>query len=280
MKRWALVAALIPFAAAAPAAAAQDKGKKPPAPAAADEDPPLSAEEQKKHDAEVKATLAELRAQKNKDRMQDRIGQMGAQGGRVHRDVLMAFAKGNKNHEFVDSAFQALAKIGGSKVVDYLAADDALGAYNNFLVQVAAAKALGEMGNPRAAPALVATMLNPRTKIEVASACCQAAAKAAPQDPKVAAGVLQLSKAKDDTLRANAVEALGGLGSQAAYDRLIEALQKDGNTRVRGAAAKGLGVLGRKEALPALQVAAAEDKGDSVRTLAMEAIKALGGVSK
>lgn len=261
-------------------AVAQDGAKKPPAAKPnPDVDPVLTPEEQKKHDLEVKKLVAELKAQRNKDMMQSRIEQIGAGGGRVARDALMAFAKGNSNHEFVATTFKALSGFKGKTVLEYLCAPDALKAYNNFLVQIAAADALGEMKDPRAADPLIEVAKHPKTKIEVASACCHAMVKADPKSSKVAECLMTHSAAKDDTLRANAVESLGGLKSEEAYKRLLEVLEKDGNTRVRGAACTGLKDLGRKDALPALQKAAKGDKSDTVRTLAMEAIKALGGVA-
>ena len=102
----------------------------------------------------------------------------------------MLYAKGNKNHEFVDEAFQALAKIRGKQVVEYLCAENALRAYNQFLIQVAAAKALGVIADPRATDALLEVIRFPRSKIEVVGACCQAVALVNPKDPKVIEAVM------------------------------------------------------------------------------------------
>jgi HEAT repeat protein len=248
----------------------------PAAPAPAPEETELEGEALKLHEEEVKKLLAALNTEKNQEIVRSRIEQYGTQATRAHRDCLMRYATGNKNHEFVKHAFDALAKISGKKTIDFLGGKSALRS-QDFMVQLSAAEALATMKDPRAAGPLLDALTDKTTKIEVMGAAAIAAAKVAPTDERVVETLFSLAEAKKDTIRANAMEAIGHLASDKAVALLAKILAEDKNTRVRGAAAKGLGLTKRPEAIPALERAVAEDKAFTVRDEAMSAIRMIQG---
>ena len=244
-------------------------------PPAADADPVLSPEEAKAHKAKVKALLKRLRGERNKERVRADI-QLMASGGRVERDALIEFSRGQKNHDFLTEAFKTIGKIGGETAIEYLTGKYGLRSFSNFLVQIAAAEALGAMGDARGVDAMLEVLDHRKAKIEVQGAICQALSKCAPTDERVVEAIFRKSHHKKDTIRANAIEALGRLRSDEAYERLVHLLVKDKNTRCRGAAATALGHTGRREAVPHLQTAAREDKAFTVKKCATDALKQLG----
>jgi hypothetical protein len=240
-----------------------------------DADPVLTAEQAKEHEARVKVLVKRLRKERNKERVRADIQLMGA-GGRAERDALIEFSRGHKNHDFLTEAFKSIGSIGGKTAIEYLTGKYALRSFSNFLVQIAAAETLGELGDARGVDAMLAVLADRKAKIEVQGAICQALSKCAPDDERVVEAIFDKSRHKKDTIRANAIEALGRLRSDAAFDRLVHLLVRDKNTRCRGAAATALGHSGRKEAVPHLQRAAREDGAFTVKDCAARALKELG----
>ncbi|MCE9637664.1 MAG: HEAT repeat domain-containing protein [Planctomycetes bacterium] len=285
--RLALIAACVACGTAAGVAAADDK---PPAPAAPPRTPPkitdpkllpdpvLSAEAQKKHDEEVKALVKQLRSEKNKEMVELQIGNLGKQGTRATRDALIEYCQGNKNQEYLDHAFKALAVIGGTTVLEYLTGKEALRC-DDFMTNVSAATALGESKDARAIPHLIEILDGKSPKIEVQGACLIALGKCGGTKSKEAAdAILARCTAKQDTVRANALEAYGYTGAKDAVPFLAEHLATEKNTRCRGAAATGLGWTKSKDAIPFLQTAANGDDSQTVRECAMNALKALSAL--
>lgn len=285
--RLALIAAHVVCGPAVGVAVAQDK---PPAPAAPPRapakvtdpkllpDPPLSAEAQKKHDEEVKALVKQLRAEKNKEMVELQIGNLGKAASRAARDALIEYCRGNKNQEYLDHAFKALARIGGTTVLEYLTGKEALRC-DDFLTNVSAATALGESKDARAIPHLIEIVQGKSPKIEVQGACLIALGKCGGTKSKEAAdAILPFCSAKQDTVRANALEAYGYTGSKDAVGLLAEHLATEKNTRCRGAAATGLGWTKQKDAIPPLQAAANGDDAQTVRECAMNALKELSAL--
>jgi HEAT repeat protein len=244
-----------------------------PAPVPAEE-PELVGEAKERHEAEVKDILKELTKEKNREAVRMRIETLGAGKSRAARDALILFAEKSGNQEFTKHAFTALGKIGGKKVVEFLCGKDALRS-GDFLVQQAAADALGEVRNPLAAGPLLEVLTAKGTKIEVMGSVARAAARSAPKDDRVVETLFRLVEHKKDTIRANAMEALGYLASDAAMNRLAEALQKDDNSRVRGAAAAGIGHSARKDMIPVLSGAMAAENALNVKSEIQKAITAL-----
>jgi HEAT repeat protein len=237
-----------------------------------DEDPELEGEAKKKYEDEFERLWKGLDAEKNNEVVRARIEQYGATPSRASRDVLIKYATGNKNQEFVGVAYKAIAKIGGKKAIAFLAGKNALRG-GDFLLQQSAAEALAETKDARAAAQLLDMLNDKATKSEVMGACAIAAAKAAPTDERVIETLFSLADHKKDTIRAYVMEALGHLKSDRALERLTQALQNDKNTRVRESAAKGMGNSLRPEATPLLEKAAAEDKALTVKSAALESLR-------
>ena len=203
------------------------------------------------------------------------ISALGKNASRAARDALIEYSRAQKNHEYVKYAYDALARIGGTTVLEHLTGEHGLAA-GDYMKQRYAAEALGNMKDARAVEAVLELLNGKRTKIEVKGACCIALAKMGPEDERCIDAVMRHSAHKHDTVRANATEALGHLGSTDALQRLLYLLEKDKNTRVRGAAATGLGILKNPEAIPALQKAAEDDKSLTVKDQAIWALEQMG----
>jgi len=239
------------------------------------EDPTLEGEAKVSHEKAVKQILKFLKGEKNREVVRAQIEALGKSGKREERDALIEFSRGNPNQEFVDCAFRALSRIGGTTVVRHLTGKDGL-LGGEYLIQVSAAQALEEMKDDRAIPALLTTVDGKTTKIEVQGACLQALATCGKTDSRATDALFRYASHKHDTVRANALEAIGRLGTDAAYQLLAERLTTEKNTRCRGSAATGLGRTGRKEAIPLLRKALAEDDAVTVRECAKRALFDLG----
>lgn len=246
------------------------------APPLEEEEPELTGDEKREHDAKVKEILRRIAREKNQQIVAGIIGGLGAEGTRAARDALIAYVDGNKNQEFVRLAFEALAKIGGRRTIEFLCGKQALRS-SDFFVAQSAAKALAEAKDDRATGPLLDVMTDRRTKIEVVGACANALGKSAASDERVADVLLQFSEHKKDTIRAQVLEAVGYLASDAAVARLGDALQNDKNTRVRASAATGLKNTGRADTIPLLRQALDADAAFTVRNACLEAIKKLQG---
>ena len=256
-----------------------DAPAEPAAPVTPPAEPEMSPEEKAKYDVELKGHLKRLRAEKNKEMVQGTIDQLGSVGTRAARDALMQFATGNKNHEYLSYVFKSLAKIGGGPSIRFICGPVGVRS-PDFLVQQSAVKALADAKDERAVEPLLEAVADPRVKIEVQGAIALTLAQTSPGNPKVIAIVNKLADDKRDTIRANAIEALGYLFTQDSFDRLLTTLKEDKNTRVRGAAATGLGHTKSPKAIAALQAAADGDKAFTVKDLAMKALKEIGATGK
>ena len=252
--------------------------EEPPAAPPEGAEPVLTGEEKAKYDADLKRHLDRLRKEKNRDVVTQYVRQLGASPSRAGRDALIAFARGNKSQEHVKHAFDALAKNGTRPAIEFLCGKDGVRS-QDFLVQHSAVQALAEAKSVHAVNPLLAVLEEPATKIEVQGAIAITLAKTAPRNERVIGELFRLAEEKRDTIRANAMEAIGHLASKRALERLSDALQNDKNTRVRAAAATGLGHTKWKEAIPPLQRAAASDKSRTVTDAAMEALKQLGATA-
>ncbi len=127
------------------------------------------------------------------------------------------------------------------KLIRYLARETAA-------VKVAAAEALGMIGDARAVPPLT-----------------------------LYAGINE-DTLSDAALREVAIEALGRIGDPGVVDLLIASLS-DENEWIRRAAAEALGCIGDAKAMHAL-VAALQDEDAMVQDAAFDAIKKLNGVER
>jgi hypothetical protein len=238
------------------------------------EEAPLEGEDKAKHEREVATILHQLHTEKNRETVAGRIERLGAAPSRAGRDALIAFATGNKNQQFVKKAFDALARVNGRVAVAFLCGKAALQS-GDFLVQHSAAVALATAKNPLAIAPCLDVLTAPGTKIEVMGAVAIAAAKSGPTDERVAETLFRLSRDKKDTIRSNAVEAIGFLGTDRALERLTEVLHGDKNARVRGSAATGMMNAARREMIPVLEAAHDRERAFQVKDKIREALTAL-----
>lgn len=241
-----------------------------------EEEPELEGEAKKAHDEAVKKLVKELKGEKNREFVSQRISALGTEGSRVSRDALMIFATGNKNQEYVDHAFRALATIGGKKAIEFLCGKEALRS-KDFLVQHSAAEALASAKDQRAVGPLLDVMTSKRTKIKVVGACALALGQVAGKDERAVEVLLKYSHDKKDTIRAYVIEAIGYLGTDEAVQRITDAIENDKNTRVREYAARGLGHTKRDDVLPLLKKVAGETDAHTVRDACMWAIQEIQG---
>lgn len=232
----------------------------------------------KAYEREKKEHLQILRKEKNRELVVNHISVLGTRGGRAVRDALITFAGEIKNQEYLNHTFLALAKIGGPIVVDFLTGKLALRA-DDFMVQQSAATSLETVKHPRATAALLDVMTDKRTKIEVVGACAKALARSAPTDERVVETIFEYAKHRKDTIRSYSLEALGWLATDAAVERLKDALKNDKNTRARGAAATGMGHTKRAELVPLLQETIRTETALPVKECASKAIQEIEGKS-
>ena len=226
--------------------------------------------EKKEHQKAVKKVLRELKTEKNKVVVKGHIKRLGLEGGKVGRDALIGFVKGNKNQEYLEATFKALAKIGGKVSVEFLCGKLALNS-RNFLVQHSAAVALGIAGDPRSVAPLMAVMKK-SNKSFVVGACANALAKSYPEDEKVVKALFKLTYHKKDMIRSEAYSAIGYLGTDEAVKRLEEGLFKDSNSGAKSFAARGLGNTGRRDVIPILKKALANSNSLQVKDACSKAI--------
>ena len=250
----------------------------PPAPPAAQggDEPELTGEAKAKHDADVKAILADLRSEKNLEIVRGKIQRLGAEGRRAGRDALIVYATGNKNQEFAAETFRALAKVGGKVAVEFLCGKVGLRSAD-FLVAQSAADALATAKNPLAVAPLLDVMTAAATKAEVVGSCAKAVAQTAPADEKVAEALFALGGHRKDTIRSYALEAIGYLGTDRAMKRLETALFEDKNGRARQSAAVGMQNSGRRDMIPVLERRLKDETAFQVKDAVQTAIRKLSG---
>ena len=224
-----------------------------------DDEPDLVGDAKDQHDRSVKAILESLKGEKNQEIVRGTMKRLGAAPTRAGRDALMLYAAGNKNQEWVSLAFTELGNIGGKKSIEFLCGKSALRS-GEFLIQQSAADVLGKVKSPHAVAPMLDVLTAPGTKIELVSSLARAVAQTAPKDDRVIETIFKLADAVKDTIRANALEALGYLKTDRAVEKLKDSLAHEKNTRCRGAAARGMKNTGRKDLIPVLEAAVAGEK--------------------
>ena len=133
------------------------------------------------------------------------------------------------------------------------------------------------MKDKRAVSALLDVMKGKRTKIKVVCACAMALAQIAPEDEMVIETLLEYSDHRKDTICAYVISALGYIKTDAAIERIVDALHNDSNTRVREYAATALQTAGRADTLDELRKAYVTEKTAIVRQAIQSAIATLEG---
>jgi HEAT repeat protein len=138
--------------------------------------------------------------------------------------------------------------------------------------RVAAADALGKLGDPRAVEPLVSALGDDRAGVR----CAAAEALGKLSDTRAIEPLIKALGDGDYDVRGAAAGALGKLGDARAIESLISALG-DGENGVRRAAADALGKLGDKRAVDSL-VRALADREAPVRRAAVESLAGIGDV--
>lgn len=241
-----------------------------------EEEPALTGEAKEKYEADLKKFEKRYTTEiKNRDELLQMLNELEASGSRAARDWLIQFARKVKSAEYRARAFDALVKIGGKASMSLLCGKDGLRA-PDFKVQTQAAAALSNTGDKRCVPALLDALSDSAVKMETLATVCLTVGKVGADDPKVEETLFRLAADRRDTVRAAAVEALGHVKNDKAFQHVLTTLQKEKNATVRAGAAKGLGHAGRPEAIAPLKAAVAGEKSQSVREAALASLKALG----
>jgi HEAT repeat protein len=138
-------------------------------------------------------------------------------------------------------------------------------------VRQVAARALGSIGEPAAAPALLDVLDSDRTvpAQTVAQALLRIGVAATPT-------LVSALGSERETVRAVAVEVLGLLQAVTAVKAMAVTLARDPSPAVRERAATALGRLGHPAALSSLAAAAAPDQSPALRAAAASAMGDLG----
>ncbi|MBM3500761.1 MAG: HEAT repeat domain-containing protein, partial [Armatimonadetes bacterium] len=165
------------------------------------------------------------------------------------------------------AAARALGELGDPRAVEGLGA--ALGDATEA-VRAEAAEALGELEAQGAIPALVSALGDHSDRVRQSSVSALRRLGL----PAVEALLTELRSA-EDSRRWRAAWALGECAAPSAADPLLRALQ-DESENVRAQAALALGGIGARHAVKALRRAAAEDNAPSVREAAALALARLG----
>ncbi|MGN6372464.1 MAG: HEAT repeat domain-containing protein [Solirubrobacteraceae bacterium] len=135
--------------------------------------------------------------------------------------------------------------------------------------RASAAFALGDMGSPRAAGALIEALRDSDRDVRTAAARSLGRLEIAEAAPSLVEAL-----ASGSVPRAVAGQALISIGPRAAAD--VRPLLHDGEEAVRRAAAEVLGLIGAAAEAPALAIAA-RDPAAGVRAAALRALGVLGG---
>ena len=139
-------------------------------------------------------------------------------------------------------------------------------------VRIVAARALGEIGDPMSARALLAAASGPR-----AVPLRIAARSLARLGPGAAPELMRGLRSDKTTSRAVSAEILGLLGVTAAATALAGAADDDAELDVRIRSARALGRIGVPSALPVLERCTGPDHHPALRAVAARAVGEVGG---
>jgi HEAT repeat protein len=166
---------------------------------------------------------------------------------------------------------QLLVKITGSKIQDGAAWATAKKFANALSSEVpelrmAAASALGKLGETSAVPALVNQLTDENPKVRVR--CCAALAQL--DHPKAVPALIERLSDPNGEVRREAAVSLASIGTDQALAALLDMLDDD-NTSIRRIAASSLGEAGTVEAVQPL-ADALTDENSAVRSAAVFSI--------
>jgi HEAT repeat protein len=182
----------------------------------------------------------------------------------------LASALKDENNDVRWASAQALGIIGDSRAVQPLA--EVLAKDSKTDVAEAAAEALGRISDPVAVEPLIAAVKHPDKSVQRAAVASLGQLGDGRALPVVIAVIHDNDWAP---IKEAAIRAFGELGDVQAVPVLLETI-KDGDADLRFATAAALGQLGDARALPAL-AAAVTDSSARVRQAAAEALGEVGG---
>ncbi|MBN0048213.1 HEAT repeat domain-containing protein [Streptomyces actuosus] len=140
-------------------------------------------------------------------------------------------------------------------------------------VRLAAARALGRIGDPAAVPDLLESLHMPRS-VPPGAVIRSLVSLGPGAQRQVAAGLRQ-----EPLVRAVAIEVLGAIGAASRTSEIARALREDPETEVRIKAARALGRLGMPDGLEPLLAAVGPDRPTALRTVSVGALGSLGAVA-
>jgi HEAT repeat protein len=178
----------------------------------------------------------------------------------------------NNDHSIRTEAVEALAQLRNTKVVNYLLSHLKTDAHR--LVKEGVCKVLGKIGDKKATPALIEMFDSEYESIRYQAVI----AVGRISDPYAVPYLVELLKNKDDSLvRSEAVKALGMIGDPSAFKVLMSILRKENDRFLKYHIVTSLGKLGNKKALRDLQRIA---KGSDDNRLKLRAIEAIESIEK
>jgi HEAT repeat protein len=166
---------------------------------------------------------------------------------------------GSYNSTDEDNSLETLVKIGGigiEELIEYVGDND-------YRVSDAAAKALGRIGDPKAAASLCAAMHSYASSVKI-NALVELGVNGVPI-------LLQFLQDESKSIRSGVTQALGKIGDLSASSSLIAQLD-DKDKEVRYQSAEALGKLADKNAVPHLIEIAEEDEEREVREISFWAL--------
>ncbi|NHJ47713.1 MAG: HEAT repeat domain-containing protein [Asgard group archaeon] len=177
---------------------------------------------------------------------------------------------GNIDHSIRTEAVEALAQLKNTEVVDYLLS--LLDTDAHRLVKEGVCKVLGKIGDKKATPALIELFNNDYESIRYQAVI----AVGRISDPYAVPSLLELLKNKDDSLvRSEAVKALGMIGDPSAFKVLMTILRKEDDRFLKYHIVTSLGKMGNKRAIRDLQRLAKDSDDNRLKLRAIEAIETI-----
>ncbi len=173
-----------------------------------------------------------------------------------------------RREDLVVEIIKSLGMIGAPGCVEPIVAR--VDPSSSLAIQIAAVRALGELGDGAGVPALQELLASERTSLKVPIAEALAKIKV----PEALPPLEQLLTDADVTVRQYAVEGIGALQSPSSVPHL-ERLVRDPDEGVRQACAYALGQIGVSECLPLLMILL-RDSDPAVTTSAVEGLERIG----
>jgi hypothetical protein len=201
------------------------------------------------------------------------LDRLAAKKTRRSAQGLLEYADKARGDAF-SLVLMALARHGRPECIEYLTGPKALQSKIPS-AQDAAIEAAEASKDPAVVDPLVSVALGAKSRAKAVAAALRALGSLAPNDERIWARSMDLSKSPFPEVRAAALPYVARLRSLDAMQRLAFLLGEDTVAAVREEAAVALGALGRKDAKPFLEKAVKDDGVKKVREAAGRALEAL-----